>query len=46
MNALVGREAKVNCSLFGSRCEVGADDGGSNDGGDLVGARTGRHLGR
>ena len=46
MNALVGGEAKVNFSLFAPACKVGADDGGGQDGGDLAGTRTGRHLGR
>ncbi len=36
MNALVGQEAKANCSLFWLIRDEGADDGGRKDGGDFA----------
>ena len=44
MNALVGQEAKANCSLFWLIRDEGADDGGRKDGGDFTSAGAGRHL--
>ena len=44
MNALVGQEAKANCSLFWLGGDEGADDGGRKDGGDFACAGAGGHL--
>lgn len=44
MNALVGQEAKANCSLFWLDCDEGADNGGRKDGSDFASAGAGGHL--
>ena len=44
MNALVGQEAKANCSLFWLIRDEGADDGGRKDGGDFASTGAGAHL--
>ena len=44
MNALVGQEAKANCSLFRLVRDKGADDGGREDGGDFTSTGAGGHL--
>lgn len=46
MYALVGHKAKSNCVLSGRWRSERADDGGSQDGGDLGGALAGRESGR
>lgn len=44
MNALVGKEAKANCSLFWRIRDEGPDDGSRKDGGDFASAGAGAHL--
>ena len=44
MNALVGQEAKANCSLVLLVCDEGADDGSRKDGGDFTSTGAGGHL--
>lgn len=44
MNALVGQEAKSNCSLFWLIRDECANDGGRKDGGDFASAGAGGHL--
>ena len=44
MNALVGQEAKSNCSLFLFTRDECANDGGRKDGGDFASAGAGGHL--
>ncbi len=46
MNALVGQEAKSNCSLFRLVCDKCADEGGRKDGDDFASTGAGRHLRR
>nr|DAJ92809.1 MAG TPA: hypothetical protein [Caudoviricetes sp.] len=43
MNALLGQEAKANCSLFRLIRDKGADDGSRKDGGDFASAGAGTH---
>lgn len=45
MNALVGQEAKANCSLLRLISNERADDGGREDGGDFASTGAGGHLG-
>lgn len=45
MNALVGQEAKANCSLFRLIRDEGADDGRRENGGDFASSGAGGHLG-
>ena len=44
MNALVGQEAKANCSLFRPVRDKGADDGRRKDGDDFASTGAGSHL--
>lgn len=44
MNALVGQEAKANCSLFWLVSDKRADDGRCKDGGDFASTGAGGHL--
>jgi len=44
MNALVGQEAKANCSLFRLIRDERADDGRRKDGGDFASTGAGGHL--
>ena len=44
MNALVGQEAKSNCSLFWLIRDERANNGGRKDGGDFASAGAGGHL--
>lgn len=43
MNALLGQEAKANCSLFRLIRDKGADDGSRKDGGDFASTGAGAH---